>query len=100
MRCSAPSFTGAVFGKRLIGLNFRQLQREADFRFSLVRVREHAEPIAFHDGEAREMSALQRIFALAYANYQQVLRWQFKLNLFQYAHAFPDHRAAHGDHCQ
>ncbi|ABM37113.1 ABC transporter ATP-binding protein/permease [Polaromonas naphthalenivorans] len=81
-------FTGAVFGKRLIGLNFRQLQREADFRFSLVRVREHAEPIAFHDGEAREMSALQRIFALAYANYQQVLRWQFGLNLFQYAHAF------------
>ena len=81
-------FTAAVFGKRLIGLNFRQLQREADFRFSLVRVREHAEPIAFHDGEAREMSALQRIFAAAYANYQQVLRWQFKLNLFQYAHTF------------
>jgi putative ATP-binding cassette transporter len=81
-------FTGAVFGKRLIGLNFRQLQREADFRFGLVRVREHAEPIAFHDGEAREMSALQRIFAAAYANYQQVLRWQFKLNLFQYAHGF------------
>ena len=81
-------FTGAVFGKRLIGLNFRQLQREANFRFSLVRVREHAEPIAFHDGEAREMSALQRIFAAAYTNYQQVLRWQFKLNLFQYAHTF------------
>lgn len=81
-------FTGTVFGKRLIGLNFRQLLREANFRFSLVRVREHAEPIAFHDGEAREMSALQRIFAAAYANYQQVLRWQFKLNLFQYAHAF------------
>ncbi len=81
-------FTGAVFGKHLIGLNFRQLQREADFRFSLVRVREHAEPIAFYDGEAREMSALQRVFAAAYANYQQVLRWQFKLNLFQYAHSF------------
>lgn len=81
-------FTGTVFGKRLIGLNFRQLQREADFRFSLVRLREHAEPIAFYDGEAREMSALQRIFAVAYANYQQVLRWQFKLNLFQYAHSF------------
>ena len=81
-------FTGAAFGRQLIGLNFRQLQREADFRFSLVRVREHAEPIAFHDGEAREMAALQRVFAAAYANYQQVLRWQFKLNLFQYAHNF------------
>lgn len=81
-------FTGAVFGKRLIGLNFRQLQREADFRFSLVRVREHAEPIAFYAGEAREMSALQRVFGLLYANYQQVLRWQFKLNLMQYSHSF------------
>ena len=81
-------FTGAVFGKRLIGLNFRQLQREADFRFSLVRVREHAEPIAFHNGEAREMSALQRVFGKLYVNYQRVLRWQFRLNLLQYAHRF------------
>lgn len=81
-------FTGAVFGKRLIALNFRQLQREADFRFSLVRVREHAEPIAFHDGEAREMSSLRRVFAKLYTNYQRVLRWQFKLNLLQYSHSF------------
>jgi len=81
-------FTGAVFGKRLIALNFRQLQREADFRFSLVRVREHAEPIAFHDGEAREMSALQRVFDKLYTNYQRMLRWQFKLNLLQYSHSF------------
>lgn len=81
-------FIGTVFGKHLIGLNFRQLQREADFRFGLVRVREHAEPIAFYDGEAREMTALQRVFAALYANFQHVLRWQFKLNLFQYAHSF------------
>ena len=81
-------FTGAVFGRQLIGLNFFQLQREANFRFGLVRVREHAEPIAFHDGEAREMSALQRVFATLYTNYQKVLIWQFRLNLFQYAHTF------------
>jgi putative ATP-binding cassette transporter len=81
-------FTAAVFGKKLIALNFRQLQREADFRFSLVRVREHAEPIAFHDGEAREMTALQRVFSALYTNYQHVLRWQFKLNLLQYSHSF------------
>lgn len=84
----STAFTGSVFGKRLIGLNFLQLQREADFRFGLVRVREYAEPIAFYDGEAREMSALQRVFAAVYNNYQRVLRWQFGLNLFQYAHAF------------
>lgn len=81
-------FTGAVFGRRLIDLNFRQLQREADFRFGLVRVREHAEPIAFHDGEAREMSMLQRAFTMLYNNYRRVLAWQFRLNLLQYSHNF------------
>ena len=84
----STAITGSVFGTRLIGLNFRQLQREADFRFALVRVREHAEPIAFYNGEAHEMSTLQRIFAAAYGNCQRVLRCQFGLNLFQYAHAF------------
>lgn len=84
----ATLFTASVFGKRLIPLNFLQLQREADFRFNLVRVRENAEPIAFYDGEPREMTALQRVFDFAYRNYQKVLRWQLRLNLFQYAHSF------------
>ncbi len=81
-------FTAKVFGRRLIGLNFRQLQREADFRFGLVRLREHAESIALHDGEIRERNALQRLFDAAYANYRKVLQWQLRLNLFQYAHSF------------
>ena len=81
-------FTATEFGRRLIGLNFKQLQREADFRFNLVRVREHAEPIAFHNGEAREMSALMRVFDALFANYRRVLSWQLRLNTFQYAHSF------------
>ncbi len=84
----STAFTATVFGKRLIDINFRQLQREADFRFGLVRVREHAEPIAFHAGEAREVTTLRRLFEALYDNYKLVLRWQFKLNLFQYAHSF------------
>ncbi|WP_338414317.1 ABC transporter ATP-binding protein/permease [uncultured Sphaerotilus sp.] len=81
-------FTGAVFGKRLIGLNFRQLRREADFRFGLVRVREHAESIAFHSGEGQELGGLRRLFDDLLRNFRFVLRWQFNLNLFQYAHSF------------
>ena len=81
-------FTAAVFGKPLIGLNFLLLQREANFRFGLVRVREYAEPIAFYDGEVREMSLLQRLFSSVFTNKQHVLRWKFKLNLFQFAHSF------------
>ncbi|MFY9138511.1 ABC transporter ATP-binding protein/permease [Zwartia sp.] len=81
-------FTAAVFGKPLIGLNFLQLQREADFRFGLVRVREYAEPIAFYDGEVREISLLQRMFSFVFNNQKRVLRWKFKLNLFQFTHTF------------
>ena len=80
--------TIAVFGRPLIGLNFRQLRREADFRFGLVRLREHAEPIAFHEGEREELGRLRGLFASLYGNARQVLRWQFGLNLFQYGHSF------------
>ena len=78
----------AAFGRRLVELNFAQLQHEANFRFNLVRLRENAEPIAFYGGEAHEMSALRRAFEAVFGNYRKVVRWQFKLNVFQYAHSF------------
>lgn len=81
-------FTAKVFGKPLNGLNFLQLQREADFRFGLVRVREHSEPIAFYDGEIREITLLQRLFSFVFNIHQRVLSWKFKLNLFQFTHTF------------
>jgi putative ATP-binding cassette transporter len=84
----ATFFTARVFGPRLIGLNYGQLQREADFRFGLMRLRENAEAIALHDGEPRERHVLLRLFNAAYVNYRHVLRWQLRLNLFQYAHSF------------
>jgi putative ATP-binding cassette transporter len=84
----ATWFTVKVFGPRLVDLNFRQLRREADFRFSLVRVRENAESIAFHNGEPQEQVTLQGSFAEVFRNYRQVLRWQLNLNLFQYGHSF------------
>ncbi|CAM9196906.1 unnamed protein product [Heterosigma akashiwo] len=47
-------------GRQLIGLNFGQLQREADFRYSLMRVRENAESIAFYGGEKLERREIER----------------------------------------
>lgn len=48
----------AKLGQPLVGLNFNQERREADFRYGLVRVRENAESIAFYGGEAAERSGL------------------------------------------
>jgi putative ATP-binding cassette transporter len=79
--------TMLVYGKALIGLNFRQLRQEADFRFSLVRVRENAESIAFYRGEKQELKEVRRRFTGAFDNYNRLIRSQFFLNLFQYGYS-------------
>lgn len=54
-----------LVGRPLISLNNRQRTVEADFRFSLVRLREEAESIALYGGEAQERGiALSRFHAL------------------------------------
>jgi putative ATP-binding cassette transporter len=78
--------TLAIFGKPLIGLNFAQLKREADFRFGMVRIRENAEQIAFYRGEAQEAQQARQRFAAAFENYVRLIRKQLQLNLFQYAY--------------
>lgn len=63
-------------------LEFQQLRREADYRFSLVRLRENAEAIALHGGEAQEQRILGRRFTALVANYTELLRRQRRLGLF------------------
>jgi putative ATP-binding cassette transporter len=77
--------TMLVFGRPLVGLNFRQLRREADFRFGLVRLRENAEPIAFSRGERDEADQAKSRFGAVFRNFKRLIRTQFALNLFQYA---------------
>lgn len=76
--------TTMVFGKPLIGLNFMQLKREADFRYSLVRIRENAESIAFYRGEEQEQNQAKRRFSEVVSNFRKLIRRQLYLNLFQY----------------
>jgi putative ATP-binding cassette transporter len=78
--------TTMIFGRPLVGLNFFQLRREADFRFSLVRIRENAESIAFFRGEEREAQYAISRFGEAFSNYNRMIYWQLFLNLFQYAY--------------
>ncbi|HJW03187.1 MAG TPA: ABC transporter ATP-binding protein/permease [Azospira sp.] len=79
--------TVVFFGKALIGLNFHQLRREADFRFSLVRVRENAESIAFYRGERQESAQVKQCFAQAFNNFNRLISKQLWLNFFQYAYS-------------
>ena len=77
-----------LFGKVLIGLNFYQLKREANFRFSLVRIRENAEAIAFYRGEVQESRQVGRNFNAVFSNFNKLIRAQLNLNLFQYGYSF------------
>jgi putative ATP-binding cassette transporter len=66
-------------GRPLVGLNYHQQRYEADFRFSLMRLRENAESIAFYGGESREREVFDRRFANAFANFWALMKKQKSL---------------------
>ncbi|KAG7657468.1 ABC transporter-like [Arabidopsis suecica] len=69
-------------GKGLVNLNFLQEKKEADFRYSLVRVRENAESIAFYGGEQNEMQLLLQRFRSAFDNLTELLIASRNLEFF------------------
>ncbi|KAG0561406.1 hypothetical protein KC19_9G062500 [Ceratodon purpureus] len=71
-----------LLGKNLVGLNFMQEKKEADFRYGLVRVRENAESIAFYGGEASEIQLLLQRFKQSFDNYTQLLIASRNLDFF------------------
>eukprot|EP00903_Cladosiphon_okamuranus_P008953 g8567.t2 len=60
--------TTALFGARLKHLIFEGAKREANFRFGLVRVREHAEEIAFYRGEKGEKEGVRGLLEKVVSN--------------------------------
>jgi putative ATP-binding cassette transporter len=73
-------------GRPLVRLNFDQQRFEADFRFSMVRLRENAENVAFYGGEARELDTFQSRFARVIANWWGIIRRRKKLAWFTYGY--------------
>jgi vitamin B12/bleomycin/antimicrobial peptide transport system ATP-binding/permease protein len=69
-------------GHPLIQLNFDQQRYEADFRFSMVRLRENAENVAFYGGEAREFDTFEARFARIIANWWGIIKRRKKLTWF------------------
>lgn len=69
-------------GKRLVGLHFKQYQKEADFRYALIRIRDNAESIAFFRGENREHRDLVDRFAEVVANTMRIIAWNRTLGFF------------------
>ena len=71
-----------LVGKKLIRLNFDQQRYEADFRFSMMRVRENSESIAFYRGEMAEGVGFKERFANVIKNYWGLMRRTKLLNFY------------------
>ncbi len=71
-----------LIGWPLVGLDFRQQQYEADFRFNLVRVRENAEQIALSKGEPAERERLLARFGAVVDNWLAIMSRTKKVTAF------------------
>ena len=69
-------------GRRLVGLNFTQQRAEADFRFALMRLRENAEGVALHGGEAEEKAGLRQRFGVLMENWWRIMVATKQLTFF------------------
>jgi vitamin B12/bleomycin/antimicrobial peptide transport system ATP-binding/permease protein len=69
-------------GRPLVPLNFAQQRFEADFRFSLVRLRENAESVAFYGGEPAELGVFQERFRGIFENFWKIMKRQKQLTWF------------------
>jgi putative ATP-binding cassette transporter len=77
-----------------VALNGEQQRVEADFRYRLVQIRDHAEAIALASGEPRERTRLADRFEAIRANWTQLIRTTKRLTWFsagygQVANVFP-----------
>ena len=75
-------------GRSLVGLNFLKLQKEADFRYTLVRLRENAESIAFYGGEDLEGKNIMERLAAVIGNKRDLIGAQRNLEFFTTAYRY------------
>jgi vitamin B12/bleomycin/antimicrobial peptide transport system ATP-binding/permease protein len=68
-----------LVGRPLIKLNFDQQRYEADFRFSLVRLRENAEEVTLLAGEPAEEERLRDRFGWVIRNWYDIMRRRKRL---------------------
>ena len=71
-----------LIGRKLHPLNIDRQHREADYRASLLRVRDHAEQIAFYRGENSEKSRLSCRFAAVRDNWYTLIGRELRLETF------------------
>ena len=80
--------TTRLFGRRLMRLHNTALQRAADLRFALIRVRENAECVAFYRGERVEERHATSLLGLLVGTLREQVLWTRHLTLFTTCYHF------------
>ena len=76
------TFVTHMIGRKLVKLDFDQQRYEADFRFSLARLREYTEQIALLNGERTEKSALMQRFSEVIRNFFGIVALRKRMMMF------------------
>jgi vitamin B12/bleomycin/antimicrobial peptide transport system ATP-binding/permease protein len=71
-----------LLGRRLVGLDVQQFKKEADFRYELIRLREHADPIALLRGEHKENGRVRNRLHKALENFRSIIGVNRNLGFF------------------
>ncbi|MEM9472714.1 MAG: SbmA/BacA-like family transporter, partial [Pseudomonadota bacterium] len=71
-----------VLGWPLKGLLFERERREADFRYSLVQLRDNAAEVAIANGEAAERDRIDERFSKILVNWRRLIGREFIVGLF------------------
>ncbi|MGH6844503.1 MAG: ABC transporter ATP-binding protein/permease, partial [Methylocella sp.] len=71
-----------LIGRPLVKLSFERQRYEADFRFSLARLREYAEQVALLSGESAEKASLTSRFSWIVKNYFEIIYCRKNLTAF------------------
>jgi putative ATP-binding cassette transporter len=76
------SFSTYYLGRPLVGLNFTQLKREADYRYKLINIRDNAESVAFYGHEKKEEVRARQRLKSALSNFLDIINRNRNLNAF------------------
>ena len=71
-----------LVGRKLKNLNIDRQHREADYRAALLRVRDHAEQIAFYNGGEAETGRLKQRYLRIRDNWRRLTNCEFRQETF------------------
>ncbi|MBN3894359.1 MAG: ABC transporter ATP-binding protein/permease [Nostoc sp. NOS(2021)] len=76
------NFIAVYLNQELIKINQAELESKADYSYCLTHVRNHAESIAFFQGEKQELNIIQRRFTILIKNIKEKINWERNQAIF------------------